>query len=77
MYFLDLNTQYSNCTDFDVQLVDGNIPNEGKVQVCINGVWGLLCSNSVDQNDMRVVCSQIGYSAESKCSYVLLNITNF
>ena len=45
-----------------MQLVGGNSPNEGKVQICINGVWGLLCSRSVDQNDMRVVCSQLGYS---------------
>ena len=66
--FLDLNTVYSNCTDFDVRLVDGDSPNEGKVQICVNGVWGLLCSRSVDSNDARVICSQVGYTTESKIS---------
>ena len=61
-----MNTVYSNCTDFDVRLVDGDSPNEGKVQICVNGVWGLLCSRSVDRNDARVVCSELGYQTGGK-----------
>uniref|UniRef100_A0A1X7VPG7 Deleted in malignant brain tumors 1 protein n=1 Tax=Amphimedon queenslandica TaxID=400682 RepID=A0A1X7VPG7_AMPQE len=64
-----LNTLSSNCTNFDVQLVDEVSLNKGKVQICINGVWGLLCSNSIDKNDARVICSQLGYSTGGNLLY--------
>ena len=52
---------HTNCTDYDVKLVDGNSPNEGKVVVCINGVWGLVCDNSIDLKAAGVMCYQLGY----------------
>ena len=72
---LDLNTVYSNCTDFDVRFINGASPNEGKVQICVNGVWGLLCSSSVDRNDARVVCSELGYQTGGKLQ-LHINILN-
>ena len=52
---------HTNCTDYDVKLVDGNSTNEGKVVVCINGVWGLVCDNSIDLKAAGVMCYQLGY----------------
>lgn len=60
---LDASIHNSNCTDFDVQLVDGDFPNEGKVSVCINGVWGLVCRSSFTSTDASVICNQLGYSS--------------
>ena len=54
----------SNCTDYDVRLVDGPAPNRGKIMACVNGVWGTLCDNHISTNDANVICRQLGYKAE-------------
>ena len=52
---------HSNCTDYDVQLVDGPNHNEGRVLICINEVWGTLCNSGIHYNDARVICHELGY----------------
>ena len=62
----------ANCSDGDVRLVDGSVNYEGRVEVCINRVWGTICSTSYryvylysstrwDLNEARVVCRQLGH----------------
>ena len=34
---------------------------EGNVEVCIDGFWGTVCSNSWDSREASVVCKQLGY----------------
>ena len=62
--YLDTSVTASNCTDYDVQLVGGATANEGKVLICINGVWGTVCDNSFNRIDAGVVCNQLGYQRE-------------
>ena len=64
---IDLNVPHTNCTDSDVQLVDGFSLNEGKVVICINRVWVTLCNNGIDQNYARVVCLELGYQRGLIC----------
>ena len=59
---LDINVPHSDCTDYDVTLVGGETGNEGKILMCLNGVWGTLCDSSFSANDAGVVCSNAGYS---------------
>ena len=46
-----------------MRLVNGGSSLEGRLEVCLNGVWGTICDQSWDDTDAGVACSQMGYSA--------------
>ena len=61
------------CTSGSIRLNGGTIDKEGRVEVCVNGVWGSICDDGWDTTDAVVVCWQLGYSNSSSCisfSYV-------
>lgn len=58
----------STCTNGDVRLVNGGYPTEGRVEVCLNGVWGTICDEGWDRNDALVVCRQLNMSTARKWS---------
>ena len=61
------------CTTGQVRLAGGNIPNEGRVEICLNNVWGTVCDDSWGSADATVVCRQLGYSTEGKAPPSLIN----
>ena len=54
------------CTTGELRLAGGNIPNEGRVEICVNNLWGTVCDDSWDSTDAAVVCQQLGYLTEGK-----------
>ena len=50
------------CTEGSIRIANGSILNEGRVEVCVNGVWGSVCDDGWDKTDAYVICQQLGFS---------------
>ena len=50
-----------NCEHGAIRFVGGTKEYEGNVEVCINGVWSVICDSGWDNIDALVACSQGGY----------------
>ncbi len=51
------------CTDGEIRLISSdNSLQEGRVEICHNSTWGVVCSDYWDDNDANVACRQLGYS---------------
>ena len=68
------NAESDYCVDGSVRLENGSIAQEGRVEVCVNGVWGTICSSGWDKNDALVVCRVLGYANSGKLLHKFLQI---
>lgn len=56
----------TECNDGDARIVNGVIEQEGRVEVCANGVWGAICDKGWDKSDAHVTCKHLGLSESGK-----------
>ena len=54
-------TNVSAEIDWAVRLADGSSTNCGRLEVFFAEEWGLVCSKDWDEEDIRRVCSQLGF----------------
>lgn len=50
------------CINGDVRLVGGNGVSSGRVEVCVNNVWGRVCNDYWDNTDASVVCRMLNFT---------------
>lgn len=54
------------CQTGDLRLVEGDTPNEGRVEVCVNGEWGTICDDGWGRREAMVVCNALGFGREGE-----------
>ena len=55
-----------------IRIVDGNGPNLGRLEICINGDWGTVCDDMWSHTNAQVVCRQLGYSTDGDLLYKMI-----
>lgn len=55
-----------DCIEGDVRLIGFSYPTEGRVEVCRDGLWGVVCGNGWSNADASTVCRQLGYSSSGE-----------
>ncbi|XP_015191628.1 PREDICTED: uncharacterized protein LOC107074585 isoform X3 [Polistes dominula] len=51
---------------FDIRLVNGSSPLEGRVEVYHHGIWGTVCDDDFSAATARVICRSLGYNGVAK-----------
>ena len=65
------------CNDSDIRLVGTDSPTQGRLEVCLFGVWGSVCDDQWTDRNSEVVCRQLGYESSSKHCNIINRIANF
>ena len=59
------------CEEGAVRLRNGTTEREGRVELCLNGIWGTVCDDNWNDNAATVVCRQLDFSETGglRCIY--------
>ena len=55
-------------------MVNGATANQGRLEICINGVWGTVCDDNWTNNNAKAVCRQLGYNTNGELALNLFSV---
>lgn len=55
-----------NKAPFEIRLVNGSSPLEGRVEIRHHGIWGTVCDDDFSAATARVICRSLGYAGIAK-----------
>ncbi len=61
----------NTCTDGEVRLVEGTVPNEGRVEICFSNQWGSVCDDFFSKEEAIVICRQLNYTSGLNMSFAV------
>ena len=89
LVILQTDTVNDNCTHGDLRIAsrsddESALSSEGRLEICVNGVWGTICDFKYGTRDAKVACRQLGYDDEGRnpsdlkvaaleCVFLLIN----
>ena len=59
------NVDPGTCSNGQLRLIDGLVDQEGRLEVCVGGVWGGICGSLFGQSDAYIACKELGYTGPS------------
>lgn len=66
------------CYDGEIRLRGGYDVNQGRVEICYNGVWGTVCDDvgwtDGGRSNAQVVCRQLGLEFRGTCIILLMHV---
>ena len=62
------------CGDGNVKIAGSSTLGLGRVEICVNGTWGTICTDYWDNSDASVVCKQLGYSEYGEADLCVLYV---
>ena len=78
-----MTVEPANCETGDIRLINGSLESEGRLEVCVNQLWGTVCSRYYwwywsywDDRETRVACRQLGHQELGNKLHNLLNSLN-
>ena len=54
--------------------MDGDTGLEGRVEICVDGVWGAVRSHSITNLAASVICTQLGHPSECEHTFIYIYI---
>lgn len=64
------------CTDGTIRLRGSTYATYGRVELCMNSIWGTVCNTFWDDKDASVVCKQLGFAPHGKVIAIVTLLNN-